>query len=80
MTLYWTDKRTGEMVPVLEGLKRKPTGKVQRLPSPRYTYSPTYRRARRVYRQPRPLNDLLLALSGFLVAFGFFAATTVWPA
>lgn len=30
MTLYWTDKRTGEMIPVLKGLHQKPRRKVRR--------------------------------------------------
>jgi len=79
MTLYRTNKRTGEMTALLAPLHHKPRGEVRRLPSPRYMQRQTTYRPRTYYRRPQPLNDLLLGLSGLLVAAAFFIATTVWP-
>lgn len=63
MTLYYTDKSTGEMHDLLEPLRHKPKGKVKRLPSPRIvaTRSPRYVQYS-TRRRPRPLNDLAFAL------------------
>lgn len=75
MTLYVTNTSNCEMVPLdLSGLSRKPRGKVQRIQH----YKPRARQTRYVRRasrsRPNPLNDLLLALSGFLVATAFIIA------
>lgn len=70
MTFYLTDRSTGEMKPVLEGLKTPPRYKVERMPSPRRSY---YVRRRH---EVDALNDTLLGLSvlvavlALLVAFG----------
>lgn len=74
MTYYLTDTRTGEMTPILEPLKHKPRGRVQRMSSPRAARQSTYR-PRTNYRRPVPLNDLLLGLSACGVALGFLVAT-----
>ena len=75
MTLYWTDKTTGEMVPILEPLRHKPRGKVRRLPSTRITntYSRSYRRAsRRV--SPEPIADAIQSLAMVLIALAILLA------
>lgn len=78
MTLYITNTETGEMKELFAPLRRKPTYKVQRMQAPR-TRQTTHREPRRVQRQVAPLNDLLGALSGFLVALAFLVATSVRP-
>jgi len=75
MTLYITNSQGGEMTPLdLTPLARPPRRTIHNRPVRR-----PVRRAKYVSR-PQPLNDLLLAVSAFLVALAFFAATTVWPA
>lgn len=69
MTLYYTDKRTGEMTAILEPLRHKPRGKVKRLPSPRIAHQTTYHPPRRYnYRRPQPVGDLVLGLGATLLA------------
>lgn len=76
MTLYWTDKSTGEMHDLLEPLRHKPKGKVKRLPSPRIvaTRSPRYVQYS-ARRRPRPLDDLALSLACVLLASAILLTT-----
>lgn len=67
MTFYWTDTRTGELKPVLAGLKPIPRHEVKRSPVPRArTRTPQYRR--RTYRRENPLEHLVIALAGVFSA------------
>lgn len=75
MTYYSTNRRTGEMTPLLEPLRHKPKGKVQHLPSPRLRAHQTTYRPRNYYRRLLPLNDLLLGLGACGSALGFLVAT-----
>lgn len=77
MTYYHTDKSTGEMIPVLAGLKQRPTYKVHRLRSPHIPARMTTNRApynRR--RRPSPLNDCLSGLAAVVTAFAVLTALT----
>ena len=78
MTLYYTDKSTGEMIPVLRGLEKDPTYKVHRLPSPRL-HQPTYRTPRRHKSRVNPLNDLLFVLGAFCAVLALLIASAVGP-
>lgn len=69
MSLYWTDKTTGEMIPILEPLRHKPRGKVKRLPSPRYMREYNPPRSRVTYhRGSNPLEHLLVGVAGLVAA------------
>ena len=73
MTLVHID-HNGVQTEVLDGLKRKPRGKVNRLPSPHIparhaSYKPIRRRPR-----PRPVNDLLSGFAACIVALAVLAA------
>lgn len=74
MTLYRTDKRTGEMTELLAPLHRKPRGKVKRLPSRHVRSHQTTYRPRGYYRRPRPLNDALGGLAACILALAVLSA------
>ena len=66
MTLYWTDKSTGEMQPVLAGLKTPSRFKVTRLTSPRVGQRRTPRHPHS--RKESPLEHLAICLVGIFAA------------
>ena len=76
MTLYYTDKKTGAMTPVLAGLKRKPAAVHYNKPprASRLTYRPS-----RTYRQPQPLGDLVVGVGCVVLAFVIWVVASPVP-
>lgn len=73
MTLLHID-HNGVQTEILSGLKRKPRGKVKRLPSHHLPAYPSTYYPRRPYRRPKPLNDLLTGTAAVLIATAVLGA------
>lgn len=83
MTLYVTDRITGEMTPLdISPLAKRPTGRVRRIASPygQYRRAPVYYPLRK--KRSRLVDDLsilVLGLGGLALASALIASSGVLP-